>query len=128
MAKFHLLFSGEINDEFELEVVKKNFKNYFHLTDLQINYIFSGKEIILKKNLTQKKALQFALQFDKLGGISHFVSIAKEIYLPLGIAENRRKRVRRKITERRKHYRAGIITNRRLNIARRKDNPLYDSA
>jgi len=52
MSTYCIVFIGEIDDEFQLDTVKLNFKRYFKLTEIQTKYLFSGKEITLKKNLT----------------------------------------------------------------------------
>lgn len=121
MTKFNLIFAGEISDGFELEDVKQNFQKKFHLTEVQTKYVFSGKEIILKRNLTQEKALEFALSIDDIGGVSYFEPIS-EVSLPPGVTEDRRKGDRRKRQDRRKGYRAGINADRRINSDRRKNN------
>ena len=120
MSKFNLIFAGEISEGFEPEQVKQNFKEKFHLTDVQTKYIFSGKEIILKKNLTQMEALEFALSIDDIGGVSYFEPIKDDIHLPPGVTEDRRKGERRKRSDRRKGYRAGINADRRIHRDRRK--------
>ena len=121
MSKFNLVFSGEISEGFELSQVKQNFKEHFHLTDAQTHYIFSGKEIILKKNLTQEDALKYALHIDEIGGISYFEAIEEKIKLPDGVIEERRKGERRQRIDRRHHYRAGIAADRRIKPDRRKN-------
>ena len=120
MSMFNVIFSGEISEGFELDDVKNNFKNHFHLSDLQTEFIFSGKEVILKKNLTQVQALEFAMSIDDIGGISYFEPIKEAINLPPGVTEDRRKGERRKRADRRKNYRAGINSDRRIHSDRRK--------
>ena len=120
MAEFNLIFSGEITPDFELNEVKQKFKDHFHLSDIQIQYIFSGKEVILKKNLTEELVLKYALTIDEMGGVSYFEPVSKTLELPEGLIEDRRGGERRKKTERRKVYRAGISAERRVHIDRRK--------
>jgi len=120
VSKFNLLFAGEINEDYELEVVQNNFQEFFHLTDVQTKYIFSGKEIILKKNLTQEKALEYALKIDEIGGISYFIPVTAELNLPPGVFKDRRIAERRKRSDRRNGYRAGISADRRMKADRRK--------
>lgn len=120
MLKFNLIFSGEIAHDFELSKVKKNFKSQFQLTDIQVEYIFSGKEIVLKKNLTEEQVLKFALSIDEIGGVSYYEPVAEIYDLPEGVTENRRSDQRRKWADRRKIYRAGTFTDRRIHANRRK--------
>jgi hypothetical protein len=119
MTRFNLVYSGEISEDFELEQVKQNFKNYFRLSDDKIDLIFSGKTITLKKALVQEKALEFAIKIDELGGVSYFEPINDDIVLPAGVYIDRRKAERRIKKDRRKTYRAGINTDRRVHADRR---------
>ena len=118
MRRYNLVFSGEISHGFDSAQVKKNFKNRFHLTDIQIRHIFSGRNIILKKNLSQEKTLKYASIIDEIGGISYFEPNT-ETYLPLGVKDDRRLDNRRKRPDRRKSYRAGHTADRRFHPERR---------
>lgn len=120
MSRFNLIFAGEIAHDFEPDAVKQNFKSYFHLSDVQVKYIFSGKEIILKKNLTQEQALNYALKIDEIGGVTYFEPV-NDVKLPEGVTEDRRKDQRRKRADRRKIFRAGISADRRVHCDRRKN-------
>jgi len=120
MSRFNLIFSGEIAPDFELSDVQLNFKNYFHLSEMQVKYIFSGKDIILKKNLNEAQVLQYAIGIDEIGGVTYYEPVSEAFNLPEGVKEERRKEERRKKTERRKSYRSGIVVDRRLHTDRRK--------
>ncbi|MCW8932390.1 MAG: hypothetical protein OQL19_19415 [Gammaproteobacteria bacterium] len=119
MTKYCIIFIGEINDMFQLDAVKLNFKNHFKLSEIKTNYIFSGKEITLKKDLTQEKALEFVMLIDKIGGVSYIEPMPQMIQLPEGITEDRRVYNKRKINDRRNHVRAGLNADRRVHRERR---------
>lgn len=122
MTQFHLLFSGEITDEFDISIVKSNFKQHFQLSEVQIDDHFSGHEIIIKNDLTQVDALELALQIDKLGGVSYLIPIENESILPDGITADRRKEQKRRIKiDRRTGYRTGINADRRVLSADRRN-------
>lgn len=118
MSQFHLLFSGEISEEFETNLVRSNFKNHFQLSDLQIEDYFSGHEIVIESDLTQVEALELAMQIDKLGGVCYLIPEENKIVLHDGVIIDRRKKQRRKIM-RRNGYRAGINADRRMLFDRR---------
>lgn len=121
MSKYCLIFSGEITNSFNINEVKRHFKNRFKLTELQLKLIFSGKSIILKKNMTQQKVLQFAATIDKMGGISYIESMDKTSPLPHGISCDRRLNQRRiKIYGRRRQKRGGLLSSRRKKQERRR--------
>ncbi|MCP3850013.1 MAG: hypothetical protein GY694_07220 [Gammaproteobacteria bacterium] len=121
MNKYCIVFLGEIDDAFQLDAVKINFKRFFKLTDVQTEHIFSGKEIFLKKDITQEEALKFAMQIDEMGGISYIEPIAPTFKLPDGLTQDRRFKYRRKFQDRRHYSRAGIHSDRRFHSERRKE-------
>lgn len=118
MSQFHLLFSGEISEEFETNIVRSNFKNHFQLSELQVEHYFSGHEVIIQSDLTQLEALELAMQIDRLGGVSYLIPAENKIVLDDGVIIDRRKKHRRKI-RRRNCYRAGINSDRRMLFDRR---------
>ena len=120
MSKFCIVFLGETNEPFKLDTVKNNFKQYFKLSEIQTKYLFSGKEITLKKNLNQEEALQFAIRIDEMGGVSYIDSMEPDLQLPDNITQDRRLKERRMHIDRRHHARSGIGTDRRINHQRRK--------
>ncbi len=122
MSKYCVIFIGEVNDGFQLDTVKLNFKKHFKLSEIQTKYIFSGKEIILKKELTQEKALEFAMQIDEMGGVGYIEPMAPDIELPEGVTHDRRQFNRRQRVERRDRARAGISADRRIHADRRKQD------
>ncbi len=122
MTQFHLLFSGEITDEFDISIVKSNFKQHFQLFEAQIDEYFSGQEILIKNDLSQLDALELALQIDKLGGVSYLIPIENESILPDGITADRRTEQKRRIKiDRRTGYRTGINADRRILAADRRN-------
>ncbi len=122
MSKYCVIFIGEINDTFQLDAVKLNFKHQFKLSEIQTQFIFSGKEITLKKGLSQENALKFAMHLDEMGAVSYIETMASEIQFPEGVTNDRRTDIRRQKFERRNHARAGISADRRVHSERRKQD------
>lgn len=120
MSKYCIIFIGEINDTFQLDSVKLNLKRHFKLSEIQTQYIFSGKEVTLKKNMSQESALQFAMRLDEMGAVSYIEMMAPNIHLPEGISQDRRIKNRREKFERRNQARAGLSAERRIHSDRRK--------
>ncbi len=121
MNKYCVVFLGEKADSYQLAAVKINFKRFFKLTDVQTEHFFSGKEIFLKKNITQEEALKLALTIDDMGGISYIEPIASTLKLPDGLTQDRRIKDRRTLQDRRRYSRAGIHSDRRFHGKRRKE-------
>lgn len=119
MLKYQLIFLGEINDLFQLDRVRHSFKKRFKLSESQTNILFSGKEIILKKDLNQHDALQYALHIDGLGGVCYIEAMKSELFLPEGVTFERRNQIRRAQTERRLHDRSTLNMDRRIHHERR---------
>ncbi len=119
MAHYSLFFSGEIHDEFSLETVKSNFKSLFNLSESQVEQCFSGKEILIKSNLNQTEALNLVVEIEEIGGVCYFLPLEEELSLPKGILIDRRKAQKRQ-RNRRASYRAGIHSDRRHGLDRRK--------
>ncbi|MCU7937784.1 MAG: hypothetical protein KZQ64_04870 [gamma proteobacterium symbiont of Bathyaustriella thionipta] len=119
MPKYYLTFSGEITNTYNINEVKRNFKQRFKITELQSKIIFSGKPITLKRNLTQQQVLRLATVIDEMGGVSYIEPMDK-VTLPAGVQSDRRLNQRRvKIYGRRKYIRGGLLSNRRKNGERR---------
>ncbi len=119
MFKYQLIFFGEINESFQLDAVRNLFRKHFKLSVTQTNVLFSGKEIILKKNLNQQDALQYALHIDGLGGVCYIETMQLKVMLPEGVTCERRIKNRRIKIARRHHIRSGLSMDRRLNSERR---------
>ena len=118
MQRFNLIFSGEISKKFDLPQVKQNFQQRFRLTDAQTQKIFSGDNIVIKKDLSEEQVLRYVSIIDEIGGITHFEPSNGQ-HLPLGIREDRRQYDRRFIPERRRNFRASSTPDRRIQLDRR---------
>jgi len=71
--KYHIVFKSEIYKDNNFENVKNNFKKLFNINDKDIEYLFSGKEIIIKQNLRYKSAIKIKKQIEKTGAVVHIV-------------------------------------------------------
>lgn len=118
MSKYCLIFLGEIHESFLLDKVRDNFKKIFKLTDSQAKYLFSGKELTIKKDLSQNEALRYAMQIDEIGGICYIEPMDPDIELPEGVSHDRRIQERRMRTKRRTFSRGSIRSDRRLSTSR----------
>ncbi len=67
MAKYKVVFSGEITQGHNLEDVKTNLNKKFKLGSKGINKIFSGKPIAMKKNLSRQAALDLKAFLEQQG-------------------------------------------------------------
>lgn len=67
VTTYAIVFKGELRDGFILEAVTAAFRERTRLGDAQIEQIFSGRKVTLKKGLTRDEARQFARDLRAIG-------------------------------------------------------------
>lgn len=80
---YNVVFTGEIIGGMDPEVAKQNFSNTFKVTGMRLDALFSGKPVILKKNIGYRDGMKFRGQLKRLGMISSLD--------PLGVASETQK-------------------------------------
>lgn len=58
--QYQILFDATMTGEYSLETTRQRFEKVFGLNKPALEKLFSGKEILIKKNLSEGDALQFA--------------------------------------------------------------------
>ena len=66
---FEVAFSGKIREGAELDDVKTGIGKIFKADDATIKHLFSGKRIVIKKNLNKEAAHKYSMAFTKVGAI-----------------------------------------------------------
>ena len=69
--KYKIVFRGEIQAGKSLEEVKRNMAGIFKLDPERIDILFSGKPVVMKKNLDHRQALKFKDAIQKAGAECH---------------------------------------------------------
>jgi len=64
---FEVAFSGQIRDGADLDVVKAKIAKMFKADDAKIAQMFSGKRVVIKKNLEREAAAKYANAFKNAG-------------------------------------------------------------
>jgi len=64
---FEVAFSGQIRDGADLEQVKANVGKMFKADDAKIATMFSGKRLLIKRNLGREEATKYRAAFKKAG-------------------------------------------------------------
>ena len=64
---YQVVFAGNITGDFSRERTKQRFGKAFKLPMPRVERIFSGAEITLKKNMTEAKAMDFAVKLAEIG-------------------------------------------------------------
>lgn len=66
---YKLIFDGRIQDGHDPAQVKKNIKSLLKASDKSIQHLFSGKPVVIKKNMEQKTAMKYNQAFKKAGAV-----------------------------------------------------------
>lgn len=116
---YRVVFSGGLTGEFDEATAKARFAKLFRLDEKRIKALFSGKEIIIKNNLTEASAMEYMIKVSETGCECYVEEILEDD------AESEYEEKRRN-DDRRLRYRRGprpgaIVPDRRLRIRRRKD-------
>ncbi len=70
-AQFNVVFRGETVPGQMPQVVKQNLAAAFKLSDVQLQELFTGNTIFIKKGVNQQTALQYQQLFNKYGAMCH---------------------------------------------------------
>jgi Tfp pilus assembly protein PilE len=74
---YHIIFKGEIVEGAEIETVKKKLGNYLQKNISKIDYLFSGKKVILKKNASLQACKKIKKAFHDAGAICLIIKSTK---------------------------------------------------
>ncbi len=120
-ALFRIVFNGVTTGEYDLETTKKRFQKLFRLQAPKVEKLFSGKEYILKSNLAESVAMDFAFKLADVGCECAIESMPADddISLAPDFVERRHSGERR-IRFRRGPRPGAIIPDRRTNNGRRR--------
>ena len=75
---YEVAFSGQIQAGAELDVVKARIGKMFKANDATIAKLFSGKRIVIKKNLSAETADKYSMAFTKAGAICELVLMPED--------------------------------------------------
>lgn len=117
--KYRIVFDGTLTGEFDLETTKRRFGKLFKLDARKTEALFSGKEQIIKDNITEDVAMKFAIKIAEAGCECYIESVAPRDPDVPDTGERRK-------SERRLRWRRGprpgaIVPDRRLDIRRKND-------
>jgi len=66
---YEVAFSGQIHDDADLGEVKARLAKMFKADEVTIARLFSGKRIVIKRNLTAEAADKYSIAFTRAGAI-----------------------------------------------------------
>ena len=73
MSTYHVVFEGQLTGEKALPEVKAHLATMFKMNSTQVEALFTGKPVAIKKNIDAETAKKFALAFKKAGAICRIV-------------------------------------------------------
>ena len=68
--QFEVVFNGQIAGKKRLDEVKQQMGAMFHLDPVKLEALFTGRPVVVKKNLSKDMAEKYRLAIGKAGGIS----------------------------------------------------------
>jgi len=115
---YQIIFSGEVNKDCDVDVVKHNLAELFKADMPTINRIFCDKAVVIKRNLDPEAALAY------LSALTQAGVIARMELMPAardgGVATDHRKVARRQAAKRRMRLRdETFVPDRREGQGRR---------
>ena len=116
---YRVVFAGNLTGDFPLDKTKVRFGKAFRLPPQKVERIFNGSEITLKSNITEGRAMDFAVKLAEIGCETYIELVPSDAdQLDPNFVE-RRKTIRR-IRFRRGPRPGAIVPDRRLLTSRRK--------
>ena len=73
---FEVAFSGQINDAADLDEVKAKFAKMFNADENKLAHLFSGKRIVIKKNIDAATAAKYQTAIERVGAICEMKSLS----------------------------------------------------
>lgn len=86
---YNIVFKGELVRSFDLPAVKKNIGRLFKMAGPKLEALFSGKTIILKRNLNFETATKYRVAIKKAGARVDLVEVESEPQASSSGAESR---------------------------------------
>lgn len=113
---YRVVFAGNLTGDFTPDQTKLRFGKAFRLSPDKVERVFNGREITLKSNMSEDKAMDFAVKLAEIGCETYIELVPDEANADF---EERRKTIRR-IRFRRGPRPGAIVPDRRLLASRRK--------
>lgn len=119
---FRVLFDGTLTGEFDDATTRRRFGKLFRLDDKKTAVLFSGKEFVIKNNVTETQAMAFMIRVSEAGCECYVQEMPDEDEPDF---EEKRKTGERRLRWRRGPRPGAIIPDRRLFIRRKKDRRYF---
>ena len=78
MAEYQIVFEGKLSGERPLDEVKRNLAALFKMKSEQVDALFTGKAVVIKRDIDQATAVKYQAAFKKAGALCSVVGTATE--------------------------------------------------
>jgi hypothetical protein len=68
--RYNVVFSGELSTEATQESVRSHLQGWFRLDDAQLENLFSGRRVVVKRDVSLDVASRYQAAFRKAGGLA----------------------------------------------------------
>lgn len=76
---YKVVFWGQVSEDHESECVKENLTSIFKLNEKQVEKLFSGSQVVIKKTSDKQLALRFKAAIENAGGLCKILETKSEI-------------------------------------------------
>ncbi|MCB1694317.1 MAG: hypothetical protein KDI19_16205, partial [Pseudomonadales bacterium] len=116
---YRVVFNGAYTGEYDEAEARARFQKLFRLDDRRLKTLFSGKEYVIKNNVTEAVAMDFMIKVSETGCECFVEEIVEE---EEGVDyDEKRRGIERRLRYRRGPRPGAIVPDRRLRIRRKKD-------
>jgi len=119
---FRVVFDGSLTGEFDETATKKRFAKLFKLDVKRTNSLFSGKDFVIKNNISEATALDYMIKLSEIGCECYVQEVEDDDEPDF---DEKRKSGERRMRFRRPPRPGAIVPDRRLLIRRKKDKKYY---
>lgn len=120
---FQVVFEGAMTGEFSPEDSKHRFGRLFRIDGARLDRMFSGKTIVIKKNMTEDQAMHYAIKIAEAGCECYFEPMPRE---GEEFIDEKRRQGERRMRFRRGPRPGAIVPDRRVKIRRTIDQEIFD--
>jgi hypothetical protein len=85
--RYEVIFYGQIHEDAELNAVKARIASMFKADEVTLARLFSGKRIVIKKNLSAEAADKYSIAFSKAGAICELAVMAEDSGSPVSAGD-----------------------------------------
>lgn len=119
---FRVVFDASLTGEFDEATSKRRFSRLFHLDEKRTETLFSGKDYVIKDNISEAEAMDFMIKVSETGCECYVQEVPDEDEPDY---EEKRATGERRTRFRRSPRTGARVLDRRLQIRRKSDQKFF---